>query len=83
MSNINTKTGTVETYGKTNSLYRDGSEIVMKVGEQGVIRLKPFAGSICELHVDNTWVALTTADVVDLRFALGQMLKDLGVENAD
>lgn len=83
MSNTNTKTGTVETYGKTDSLYRDGREIVMPVGEQAVIRLVPFGGSVCEFHIDKSWVVLSTAEMVDLRFALGQMLQDLGVENVD
>ncbi len=72
----------IESYDPSETnLYRDGKDIVLKVGEQGTLLLRPFAGSICEIHIDNSWAALTTKQMVDLRFALGAMLKDLGVEH--
>jgi hypothetical protein len=78
---MTSKITSVENYDPSETnLYRQGKDIVLKVGEQGTLRLSPFAGSICEIHVDNSWVALTTKQMVDLRFALGAMLNDLGVE---
>jgi hypothetical protein len=79
---MTTKITSIENYDPSETnLYREDKDIVLKVGEQGTLRLRPFAGSVCEIHIDNSWVVLTTKELVDLRFALGAMLTDLGVEN--
>ncbi len=74
----------IENYhpSETNLHEADG-EIVMPVGEQAVVRLKPFGYGTVELSIDSAWVALDHHQVVDLRFALGKMLERIGVENVD
>lgn len=78
------KITSIEDYDASETnLYRDGNAIVMPVSDQAVLALRPWGGSICELHLDDSWCCLTTKQMVDLRFALGEMLKDLGVKNVD
>jgi hypothetical protein len=84
MSNPTTKISTIEAYNAGEStLYEGDGEIVMPVGDQALVRLKPFGFAVVELSIDNSWVALDRHQVVDLRFALGEMLKRIGVENVD
>lgn len=74
----------IENYHPTETnLYEGNGEIVMPVGEQATIRLKPFGYGTVELSIDNSWVALDRHQVVDLRFALAEMLKRIGVEHVD
>lgn len=74
----------IENYhpSETN-LHESDGEIVMPVGEQATIRLKPFGFAVVELSIDNSWVALDQRQITDLRFALGEMLKRIGVEHVD
>jgi hypothetical protein len=84
MSNPTTKISTIEAYNAGEStLYEGNGEIVMPVGDQAIIRLKPFGYGTIEVSIDKSWVCLDRHQAVDLRFALGEMLKRIGVENVD